>query len=111
MKTKSIRNPLTFAVCIVFERPSARQRRLDRETDAAVEVFLNPADDFATAGDCGAARIGRIQPARDRVGVKQIFASRKIQHTGDCAFALSIRSGDDGQNRQLVRQRYALIRG
>jgi len=42
-----------------------------------------------------------VQLARNRVGVEQIFVSRKIQGTRDCAFARSIRSGDDGQNRQL----------
>jgi hypothetical protein len=46
------------------------------------EVVLNPADDVATAGDSGVTRIGRAQPARNRVRVKQVFASRKIQSAG-----------------------------
>ena len=53
----------------------------------AAEVVLKPADDFATAGDGGVARIGRAQPARNRVRVKQVFASCKIQFAGQCAFA------------------------
>ena len=61
-----------------FESPSARKRRLDRETHPVAEVVLNSADDFATAGDRGVARIRRTQPARYRVRVNQIFASRKI---------------------------------
>lgn len=48
-----------------------------------------------------AARIGRAQPASNRVRFKQVFAPRKIQPAGKCAFAGSIRSGDDGQDRQL----------
>ena len=41
------------------------------------------------------------QLARNRVRVKQVFAARKIRPAGNCAFAGSIRSGDDGQDRQL----------
>ena len=79
----------------------ARQRRLGRETHPAGEVVLNPADDFAATGYGGVARIGRAQLARNRVRVKQVFAARKIRPAGNCAFAGSIRSGDDGQDRQL----------
>jgi hypothetical protein len=57
-------------------------------------------DEFATAGDGGVARIGRAQPARNCVRVKQVFASRKIYPAGKCTFAGSIRSGDDSQDRQ-----------
>ena len=94
-----------FRIAHCVESPPARQRRLDRETHPGAEVVLNPADDFASAGNGGVARIGRAQPARNRVGVEQIFASREIQSAGKCALAGSIRSGDDGQDRQLSGSR------
>ncbi len=60
-----------------FESPPARQRRFDRETHLPAEVILNPANDFATAGDGGLARIGWVQPRRNCVSVNQVFASAK----------------------------------
>jgi hypothetical protein len=75
---KIYRESVDFRVPHCFESPSARQPRLDRETHPAGQVVLNPANDFATAGNGGVARIGRAQPARNCVRVKQVFASRKI---------------------------------
>ena len=108
----ALKNSFAHTENVAFRRVEADIHKIDPEsasfrvvstakTRPGDQVVLNPADGFATRRYGGVARIGGAQPARNRVRVKQVFASREIQTAGKGAFAGSIRPGDDGQDGQM----------